>query len=150
MLGLVSHNFPTVKATVAALTEMEKPQLPSRPLNPPDNLMEDNMGLQEHWFLEHFRRTAFTVDGRPLPEMKGSPHHLHLHPDAQPQAVYSPASFPHHFCDNIHKQPHEDIRQGITKPVPIGELTDWCLHMVVVPKVMDGHAGRWTFSSSTR
>ena len=134
ILGLVSRYFFIIEETVAALAEMERPQLPSRHLNHPYNLTEDNMGLLKCWFLEHFGRTAFTVDYTPLPEMKGPSHHIHLRPDAQPHAVHFPASIPHYFYNDVHNQLHEIVRRGIIKPVPTGDPTEWCSYMVVVSK----------------
>ena len=59
------RQYATIEATVAALAEVAKPQLPSCHLNPPYNLMEDNMSLLKRWLLEHFGRTAFAVDRTP-------------------------------------------------------------------------------------
>ena len=99
------------------------------------------MGLLEHRFLEHFGCTAFAVDGTPLPEISGPSHNIHLHPDAQPHTVHSPASVPLHFYEDVHKQLHENVRRGIIKPVPTGKPTDWCSRMVMVPK-KDGRQRR--------
>ena len=123
------------------MVQVEEPHLPTPPTQPPYALTEDNVGLLEEWLLHHFGNTAFSVDRMPLPAMTGAPHHIHLCQDAQPFAVHSPASIPHHFYDDVHRQLEDDVKRGIIEPVPAGEPTEWCSRMVVVPK-KDGRPRR--------
>ena len=73
--------------------------------------------------------------------MAGPPHHIHLVPDAKPQAVHTLSTIPHHFYDEVKQQLDEDVRREVIEAVPAGEPTQWCARMVVVPK-KDGRARR--------
>jgi len=140
-LCLVPPKFPCHSVSICSVAPLDIPQVPTRPEEPPYELVEENVDRLEKWFLEHFGRTVFAVGRAPLPEMQGPPHHIHLRPDARPHAVHVPATVPHHFYDEVRQQLDDDIKKGIIEAVPAGEPTEWCSRMVVVPK-KDGRPRR--------
>ena len=60
--------------------------------------------------------------------------HIHVSPDARPQAVHTPAPIPHHWKEQVKADLDRDVAMGIIEPVPVGSPTTWCSRMVVVAK----------------
>ena len=59
-----------------------------------------------------------------------SPIIIHLLPNATPYACHTPIPIPKHWEAEV----DDDVRAGILRPVPTGDVTEWCSRMVVVPK----------------
>ena len=62
--------------------------------------------------------------------MPGPPIRIHIDPDATPVTVYTAATVPVHWCDQIKAQHDQDEALGVIEEVPPGVPTKW--H--VVPK----------------
>ena len=96
--------------------------------------LEEKVPQLRQWLLERFSGSTFKVDKRPFPVMNGRPHHIHLVDNATPYACHTPIPIPKHWEKEVKKQIEEDVRAGILRPVPTGEVTEWCARMVVVGK----------------
>ena len=133
-LGLVHEGFPNHLLDInscASVGEEVQRQKPSALPFPP---LEENVPQLGQWLLERFSGSTFKVDKRPFPVMNGEPHHIHLIGNATPYACHTPIPIPKHWEKEVKKQIDEDVRAGILRPVPTGEVTEWCSRMVVVGK----------------
>ena len=66
--------------------------------------------------------------------MEGPPFHLMISTDAKPIAPHTPVPVPVHWQEEEKAGLDRDMREGILKPVPIGEPVIWCHRMVVCAK----------------
>ena len=57
-----------------------------------------------------------------------------MDPDAKPVAVYTAATVPLHWREEVKAQLDEDVALGVLEKVPAGEPTVWQARMHVVPK----------------
>ena len=64
--------------------------------------------------------------------MKGPPQNIRLHDDATPYSLLTPCRVPLPLVEKISNELTRMEKQGIIQK--IGEPTDWCAGMVVVPK----------------
>jgi hypothetical protein len=71
---------------------------------------------------------------QPLPSMSGPPLKFAIKPDAVPHAIYTPATVPVHWQEEVKKQLARDFMLGILEEVPANEPTVWQHRMVVVRK----------------
>ena len=94
---------------------------------------EQNIRRLKNWLLEYFAETAFKNNGEFLP-MSGPAAHIHLKEGAVPKARYSPVPMPFHFKEPARQALWEDVKRGITTPVPVGMPTDWYSTMVITAK----------------
>lgn len=77
---------------------------------------------------------------QPLPNMSGDsgpPLKHTLKPDAVQRAVYTPATVPIHWREEVKKQLDRDVDLGILERVPPNEPTLWQHRMVVVRKGLE-------------
>ena len=155
-LGLVHKDFPAPLPTTASVVSAPTPSvkthsgaaevrlhsgLPKKPTDMPFAPLEENIERIQEWLLQHFSNTTFNTEKIPFPVMEGAPHHIHLVPDAKPYACHVPANVPMHWEAEVREQIAEDVKNGILRPVPQGEPTEWCARMVVAGK-KDGHPRR--------
>ena len=66
--------------------------------------------------------------------INAKPLKLHLDPDAKPVAVFTAATVPIHWREEVRSQLNEDEALGVIEKVPAGEATLWQARMHVVPK----------------
>jgi hypothetical protein len=69
-----------------------------------------------------------------LLNMSGPPLKFSIKPDAVPHAIYTPATVPVHWHEEVKKQLARDVKLGILELVPAKEPTIWQHCMVVVRK----------------
>lgn len=103
---------------VRVLAVDEPSHLPTKPMAMPFLPHEEHVGRLEVWLLQYFSASTFNTTRNPLPVMKGKPHHIHPEPNATPYACHTPASKPKHWKDEVKPRLEEDIRRGVTEPVP--------------------------------
>ena len=160
-LGLVHKEFPLPLPTIASVepalipsanthsgvpkvkshsgaSEVTPNNLLRKPIDMPFAPLEENIERLQEWMLQHFSSTTFNTKKTPFSVMEGAPHHIHLEPNAKPYACHTPANVPKHWEAEVREQISEDVKNGILKPVPQGEPTEWCARMVVAGKK------RWT------
>ena len=77
--------------------------------------------------------------------MEGTPHHIHLTPDAKPYACQVPANIPIHWEAEVKQGLDDDVEARVIKRVPQGEATEWCARMVVQARMMDTLGVQLTF-----
>ena len=58
----------------------------------------------------------------------------HADPEATLVAVYTPATEPFHWQDEVEEQINAEIALGVLERVLIGELSPWCHRLVLVRK----------------
>ena len=134
-LGLVDPGFPNhIIDNVRACNSIQDVSKGGRPTELPYSPTESNVALLKQWLLERFSGSTFNVDRRPFPMMSGKPHHIHLLPNAVPYACHTPIAVPKHWENEVKRQIDDDVRAGILRPVPTGDVTEWCARMVVVGK----------------
>ena len=134
-LGLVDPEFPHhVVDEARNCGAVQYSCNEGRPTELPYSPTESNVILLKQWLLERFSGSTFNVNRRPFPMMSGKPHHIHLLPDAIPYACHTPITVPKHWENEVKRQIDEDVRAGILRPVPTGDVTEWCARMVVVGK----------------
>ena len=134
-LGLVDPNFPYhVISNIEVLNQIEYNGRGERPVKLPYPPTEINVPKLKQWLLERFSGSTFNINKRPFPVMSGKPHHIHLLPNATPYACHTPIPIPKHWETEVKRQIDDDVRAGILRPVPTGDVTEWCSRMVVVPK----------------
>lgn len=77
--------------------------------------------------------------------MKGDPIKIHIDPQATAKAVYTAATVPIHWREDVKAQLEQDVALGIIERVPDGVATTWQARMHVVAKHDGTHHGeRWT------
>ena len=108
--------------------------MPECPDSVPFAPTEENVPLLERWFLEKFRKLCFNVDAEPLPTMRTKPQHYHLQKDHKVYRATTPIPVAYHWKEEANAALDADVRKGILRKVPVGERTDWCMRMLVVPK----------------
>jgi len=70
----------------------------------------------------------------PLKKMAGPPMKIHLREGAIPIKKYRAAPIPFHWQEKVKCQLDAMVAKGIAEKVPVGEVPEWILSMVVVPK----------------
>ncbi len=70
----------------------------------------------------------------PLKPMKGPAMKIELTDDAIPFKRYKANSIPHHLADKVKEQLDLMVKKEIIETVPLGEIGDWVLVMVAIPK----------------
>ena len=146
-LGIISQDFPKVQArTVNAATSTIESDFapcgcprhclpPERPDFLPFAPMEQNVDKMKLWLLNRFSSSTFNrCPHQPLPMMKGEPIKIHIDPNATPKPVYTAATVPIHWRDEVQAQLNQDVALGIIEPVPPGIPTTWQARMHVVAK----------------
>ena len=70
------------------------------------------------WILERYALSTFNMcPHQKLPVMDSKPLKLHLDPDARPVAVFTAATVPMHWIDEIKAQLHEDVALEVIEKV---------------------------------
>ena len=146
-LGIIPHDFPKVqaRATNAAASNNESETAPcgcprhslppERPGSLPFDPTEQNVDAMKLWLLNRFSSSTFNrCPHQPLPMMKVDPIKIHIDPDATPKAVYTAATVPIHWREEVQEQLNQDVAMGIIEPVPSGVPTTWQARMQVVAK----------------
>ena len=87
------------------------------------------------WLLDYFKSSTFNrCPHQSLPMISADPIKIHIDPEATPKAVYTAATVPIHWRDEIKKQLDQDVALGVIEPVPVGTPTTWQARMQVVAK----------------
>lgn len=73
--------------------------------------------------------------------MAGALYSIHLTPGARQHACHTLASILKNWEAEVKAQLEEDVKRGVTEPVPTGKATEWRTRMVAVGK-KDGQARR--------
>ena len=146
-LGIIPHDFPKVQARSinAATSNTElgvapcgcpRHQLPpERPDFLPFDPTEQNVDAMKLWLLDRFSSSTFNrCPHQPLPMMKCDPIKIHIDPEAIPKPVYTAATVPIHWREEVQAQLNQDVALGIIEPVPSGVPTTWQARMHVVAK----------------
>ena len=157
-LGMISKNFPTIGETCKRNTTSigsfatiptsapesgifrpckcpRRQAPPPPPTRLPFTASEDNSVKLEKWLLEYYGSSTFNVcEHQPLPMMSGPPMQLMVDSSARPVAHHTPIPFPIHWQDDVKAGLDQDVRLGVTEPVPIGTPVTWCHKMVVCAK----------------
>ena len=138
-IEIIHPNFPNVNinSTINAVnttTNNRAKLLPERPATLPFEPIEENIHKLESWLMDQFSKSTFDITSQPLPPMSGKPQKLHIIDNATPYAAHSPIPVPHHWKEEVKIQLEKDVEMGILQKVPVGEPTEWCMRMVVVPK----------------
>ena len=94
--------------------------------------MKENILLG--WLLNKFGAICFDTVAEPLPQMNTKEQHYHLKKDHRVYTATTPIPVAHHWKEDVKKALEADVRKGILRKVPVGERTDWCMRMLVVPK----------------
>lgn len=100
------------------------------------NIHDDRAKILQE-FSDVFSSSTDTHDLRKLRKMNGSPMKIHLKPDAQPFAIYTPRVIPLAWRDAVKKELDSMTSQDIIEPVG-DEACEWCHPLVVVPKPKGG------------
>ena len=146
-LGIIPHDFPKVHARVTnAATSNNEVEMascgcpkhsmpPERPDSLPFDATEENVDAMRSWLLDRFSSSTFNrCPHQPLPMMKGDPIKIHIDPDATPKPVFTAATVPIHWREEVQAQLNQDVALGIIEPVPAGVPTTWQARMHVVAK----------------
>jgi hypothetical protein len=73
-------------------------------------------------------------DIQPLKKMAGPPMKIRLKEGAIPVKKYRAAPVPFHWQEKVKRQLDAMVAKDIAEKVPVGEVPEWILSMVVVPK----------------
>ena len=153
-LGLIEKDFPNVSSTISTTTTSDftvkgtalssmsttckcpKRQLPPPlPRKLPFSATEDNRAKLEKFLLKYYATFTFnTCTHQLLPMMEGKPLRLMIDKNAEPTAYKSPIPVPFNWEEDVKAGLDQDVRLGVLEPVPVGEPTIWCHHMVICPK----------------
>ena len=76
---------------------------------------------------------VFDTSQRPLPALKGKPHHIHW-TGGKPVAYHSPTPIAVHWKKQVRQKLENDVKQGIIEPVPVGGKVTHCARMLAVKK----------------
>ena len=145
-LGSVSRKFPRPDksseavqiseiqdkiAECGCLRRTDTPDPPVLDFPPTD---ENKQRLKE-LLLHHYASSTFnTCQHQPLPLMHGPPLEFHVDPKAKPHAVYTPASVPVHWQQQVEEGLRRDVALGVLEEVPENTPVTWCHRMVVCRK----------------
>ena len=66
--------------------------------------------------------------------INSKPFKLHMETDSKPSVVFTAATVPIHWKDEIKVQLDEDVSLGMLEKVPAGEPTSWQARLHIVPK----------------
>lgn len=128
-LGLIDGNWPesqfVQRLSLEKLSE-GKQVLVEKPLQ---------TTLSKEELIEEFPN-VFPPDDEigPLAKMAGPPMKIQIKPGTVPVKKYRAAPIPFHWQDRVREQLDAMVKKDIVEKVPIGEVPDWILSMVVVPK----------------
>ena len=146
-LGIINANFPDVGSSAIAGTEVHSPakrapcgcpvhsQPQARPQKLPFAPTPENIPKMKQWLLQAFEASSFNkCPHQPLPLMTGDPIRIHIDPDATPVTVYTAATVPVHWREQVKALLDQDEALGVIEKVPPGVPTQWQARMHVVPK----------------
>ena len=126
------HEIDGVTADCVCQRHTKPPALPTIlpfPATP------DNRDSMREWILQRYSSSTFNkCPHQRLPLMDSKPLKLHVDKNATPTAVYTTATVPLHWRDEIKAQLDEDVALGVIEKVPPGVPTLWQARMHVVPK----------------
>ena len=146
-LGIINDSFPVICSTASTGIEAHPtsgiapcgcpvhrhPQ--GRPGKLPFAPFPENIPKMKEWLLKTFAATAFNkCPHQPLPLMSGDPIKIHVDPNATPVAVYTAATVPVHWREQVKAQLDQDEALGVIEKVLPGVPTKWQARMHVVPK----------------
>ena len=96
---------------------------------------ESNRQRLKEFLLSYYKSSTFNVcPHQPLPLMHGPPLEFKLKPDAKPFAVYSPATVPAHWANQVKADIQRDVQLGVlekVEPEMDSGVDDWCSRMVI-------------------
>ena len=96
---------------------------------------EENRDKMKNLLLKHYASSTFnTCQHQPLPLMHGPPLELHTDPNVKPQTIYTPASVPVHWKEQVEKDIRRDVALGVLEEVPENTPVTWCHRLVVCRK----------------
>ena len=119
--------------SIHSLTDMTTPNVPNKPTTIPFPAVDKNIDKLKQYLINKFKDTAFNK-ATPFPAMHTKPVHIHLKPDAVPQAQHVPIPVPYHWKDRVKQDLDADVARQIICPVPVGEPVKWCSKMLVTAK----------------
>ena len=140
-LNILSNSFPfpeypgeapnTTTAPCGCPTRSRAPDPPELPAN----ISEEDIPMLKDLLINHYSSSTMNMCAhQPLPSMSGPPLKFAIKPDAVPHAIYTPATVPVHWQEEVKKQLARDFMLGILEEVPANEPTVWQHRMVVVRK----------------
>jgi hypothetical protein len=94
----------------------------------------ENKELREELFKEFAEVFPEDESIEPLRPMKGPEMKIELSEDAKPFKRFKANTIPFHWQDSVKKQLEVMVKKCIIEPVPLGQVGDWVLAMVPVPK----------------
>ena len=125
-------SLPTT-AAINSTNDIPRTSPPPKPTSLPYPPTPDNIPLLKQYLLNAFASSAFNIT-QPFPKLLTPPGHIHLKPNAVPHACHTPSVVAYHWENEVKALIDRDVAAGILIPVPIGEASEWCARMVVVPK----------------
>ena len=153
-LGIIPQDFPKVRASaqnaatvsdelgVAACGCLKHSPPPERPGSLPFEATLENVDVMRAWLLERYAGSTFNkCTHQPLPMLKTSPIKIHIDPDAVPKPVFTAATVPLAWREEVKEKLDEDVALKVIEPVPPGTPTTWQARMHVVGK-SDGTSRR--------
>ncbi len=153
-LGIIDKEFPKVNSTtVSGISEKSANKKadcgchthqlpPNRPDKLPFKPSAENVDNMKTWLLDRYAASTFNkCPHQRLPLMKGDPIKIHIDPAATPVAVYTAATVPIHWRDQVQAQLDEDEALGVIEKVPLGVPTTWQARMHIACKA-DGSPRR--------
>ena len=95
----------------------------------------ENSARMRDWLLNRYGSSTFnTCPHQQLSRMDGPPVEIHIKDDAVPVAHHKAIPVPIHWRDQVYADIARDVALNVIEPVPLGEPSDWCHHMVVARK----------------
>ena len=109
---------------------------PDPPKSLPMPATEENIPKLKEFLIQYYSDSAFnTCESQSLPLMRDSPPmRLHVDKNAKPVAFHKPYPIPLHFQKAVKEQLDNDVKMGVLGKVEVGEKTEWCSRMIVLPK----------------
>lgn len=108
---------------------------PPRPKELPFPCTPENSVRMREWLLSRYGSSTFnTCSHQQLPCMDGPPVEIHIKDDAVPVAHHKAIPVPIHWREKVYADLHRDVALDVIEPVPLGEPSEWCHHMVVARK----------------
>ena len=146
-LGIIPQDFPKVRVTtlnnaaannepdIAACGCLKHSPPPERPESLPFVANLENVDVMKAWLLDRFAGSTFNkCTHQPLPMLKATPIKIHIDPNAEPKPVFTAATVPLAWRDDVKAQIDQDVALGVIEPVPPGVPTTWQARMHVVGK----------------
>ena len=146
-LGYINANFPVICSTASAGIEAQPTSglafcgcsIHRHPHDRPGKLpfapVTEIIPNMKEWLLKTFAASAFKkCPHQPLPLMSGDTIKVHLDPNATPVTVYTAATVPVHWREQVKAQLDQDEALGEIEKVPPGVPKNWQARLHVVPK----------------